>query len=61
MHSTVTLSFLQRLYIYNPLKIIIMKSFLTTPTESESRKYMIFSNFRNTKRIRWSEYRNFGH
>jgi len=38
-----------------------MKTLLSTPTESESRKYVAFSNFRNTKRIRWSEYRHFGH
>jgi len=38
-----------------------MKTLLSTPTESESRKYVAFSNFRNTKRIRWSEYRNYGH
>jgi len=38
-----------------------MKAFLSTPTESESRKYLVFSNFRNSKRIRWSEFRNFGH
>jgi len=61
MPSTVTFLKLSRLYIYKPFKTIIMKPFLTTPTESESRKYMIFSNFRNTKRIRWSEYRHFGH
>jgi len=38
-----------------------MTAFLSTPTDSESRKYLMFSNFRNTKRIRWSEFRNFGH
>ncbi len=38
-----------------------MKTFINTPTESESRKYIHFSNFKNTKRIQWQEYRNYSH
>jgi len=38
-----------------------MKTLINTPTESGSRKYFEFSNFKNTKRIRWSDYRHYGH
>jgi len=37
------------------MKVTINK----TPTEA--RKYSYFSNFKNSKRVRWAEYRNFSH
>jgi len=33
-----------------------MRTTLNTPTETR-----IYSNFRNTKRIKWSEHRHYGH
>jgi hypothetical protein len=30
-------------------------------TPTESRQFVFFSNFKNSKRIRWSEQRNFCH
>jgi len=38
-----------------------MKTLININSEPLSRKYINNSNFRNSKRIRWSEYRTFGH
>ena len=46
--------------IVNQLKKTIMKVSITkTPTQS--RKFVVFSNFKNSKRVRWAEYRNYSH
>lgn len=36
-----------------------MKTIMYTPTEQK--EHVFFSNFKNSKRIRWSENRNFKH
>ncbi len=38
-----------------------MKTLLNTSKESGTKKYTQFSYFKNAKRIRWSEFRNYGH
>jgi len=32
-----------------------------TKTPTQSRKFVVFSNFKNSKRVRWAEYRNYSH
>jgi len=38
-----------------------MKTLININSSQVTRKYINFSNFRNSKRIRWSEYRTFDH
>jgi len=43
--------------ITNYLKRLIMRTIDNTPTEA--RENVFFSNFKNSKRVRWSEHRRF--
>lgn len=43
-----------------PIKTEVMKNLVNTPT-AESMKSNYFSNFKDCKRIQWSNHRNYGY